>query len=60
MRFGQEHVEEAELLGSGLEVVDDRRIGGPALVAFAELGVEDFVGGDAFLVDELLDLMLGC
>ena len=56
MVFGEEHVEEAQLLGPGFEVVNDRRVRRPSLFAFAELGIKDLVGGDAFFLNELFDL----
>ena len=37
-------------------MIDDWRIGGPSLVAFANLGVKDGVCGYAFFFDEFLDL----
>lgn len=52
----QEHVPETELLGARFQVVDYGRMAFPSLVAFAELGVEDGVGGYAFFFNEFLYL----
>ena len=55
---GQEQVPEAELLGAGLEVLDDGRVRGEALLGgLADLADVDFIGGDAFFFNELLDLV---
>lgn len=56
MAFRQEHIPQAQLLGFCLQVVDDGRVGAPSLRAFAELGVEDGIGWDAFLLDKSLNL----
>lgn len=47
--LGQEHVPETELLGLGLEILNDRRVGLPSRIAFANLGLENGVG----TVDEI-------
>lgn len=58
--LGQEHVPEAELAGARLEVLDDGGVRLEALLGgLADLARVDGVGGDAFFLDESLDLW-GC
>jgi hypothetical protein len=52
----QEHVPQTELLGLLLQTLQDGRGGGPSLIAFAELGLEDGVGRDTVFLNEFLDL----
>lgn len=56
MTFWQEHIPQPNLPCSGLQLIDDGRIGSPSFIALAQLSVEDGVGGDAFLLDELVNL----
>lgn len=56
MVLGQEHVPQTELLSLCLERLHDGRGSLPSLLAFAQLGGEDGVCGDAVLFDEFLDL----
>lgn len=58
MPFRQKHIPQPNLLGFRLEIIDDGGVCRPSLLAFAQLGVEDGVGGDAFFLDELLDLQV--
>lgn len=59
MVLGQKHVPQPELLGAFLQVLNDGRMGVEALLhaATADLLGVDGVGGDAFFLDELLDLL---
>lgn len=54
--LGQEHIPQTQLLGLGLQLLHDGRGGLPSLLALAQLSGEDGVGGDAFFLDEFLDL----
>jgi hypothetical protein len=55
MVLGQEQIPKPELLGFGLELLDDGRVGREALLGPGpELGLEDGVGRDAFFLDKLL------
>ena len=56
MVLWQEHVPQTELLGLGLQLLHDRGGSLPSLLALAQLGGEDGIGGDTVLLDELLDL----
>lgn len=56
MALGQEHVPQTELLGLELQLLHDGGGSLPSLLALAQLGGEDGVGGDTVLLDELLDL----
>lgn len=58
MVLGQEHIPQADLAGLGLELFHDRRVGLPSLLANAKLCGEEGFGGDAFFLDELLDLFV--
>lgn len=51
----EKHVPETQLLGLLLEVIHDGRVA-PSSGSLAELCVIDGVGGEAFFVDEFLDL----
>ncbi len=49
----EEHIPEAEGAGAKLEILEDGRVGGEALLSgFAKGGFEDGVGRDAFFFDE--------
>jgi hypothetical protein len=39
-----------------LKLFDDGWVGGPSLVAFTELGLEELFGRNTFFFDELFDL----
>lgn len=54
--LGQEHIPQTQLLGLLLQRLHDSRGGLPSFLAFAQLGGEDGVGGDAVFLDEFLDL----
>jgi hypothetical protein len=57
MVLGQKHIPDPQLLGLGLQVLHDGRVGLEALDGrLADLAHEDRVGGDAFFLDEFLDL----
>lgn len=56
MVLRQEHVPETKLLGLLLQALQDGGGGGPSLLAFAELGCEDGIGGNAVFFNEFLDL----
>ena len=58
MTLWQEHIPQAQLLGLCLQVINDGRVGTPPLGALAQLRVEDRIGGDAFLLDESLNLFV--
>lgn len=60
MVLGQEHVPQALLAGLGLKGFHDGWVGGPSLIAFAQLGLEDLFGGNTFFFDKLFDLCGGC
>jgi hypothetical protein len=53
---GQEHVPQAQLFGLGLKLLKDGRSPCPSLVSFAQLCVEETIGGDTLLLDKLFDL----
>ena len=61
MVLWQEHVPQSQLLRAFLEILEDGRVGAEAFLnagAHADLLLEDGVGGDAFFVDEFLNLSL--
>lgn len=60
MVLGQEHVPQAELLGLQFELLEDSGGGIPSLFAFAELRLEDSLGGQAVFLDEFFDLFVDC
>ena len=59
MTFGEEEVPEPELLRLGFQLVDDGRVGAPALLAVSKLGEVDEVRRDALVLDEVLGLDTG-
>lgn len=54
--LGQEHIPQTQLLGLLLQRLHDSGRSLPSLLALAQLGGEDGVGGDAVFLDEFLDL----
>ena len=57
MVLGQEQIPQTELLGFGLQILDDLRVGVESGDrAGADLLTEDFIGGDTVLFDEAFDL----
>lgn len=56
MILGQEHIPQTQLLGLLLQLLHDSRSSLPSLLALAQLGGEDRVGGDTVFLDEFLDL----
>jgi hypothetical protein len=59
MGLGQEHVPQTELARPRLQVLNDGRVCREALLCgLADLACVDGIGGNAFLLDELLNLQV--
>lgn len=55
MALGEEHIPEPELLCLLLQVVDNGRVVIPSLRALTDLRLQDGIGWNTFLLDELCD-----
>ena len=56
MVLRQEHVPDAQGMGFLLQIIEDRRVAVPAGISRADLRRVDYVGRDAFFIDEGVDL----